>query len=777
MRLAAFLRVAFVGIAVAVLWVVYLNWQPAAGPERSVDSVPIPAMPASDRSVRSHTETINFVKFRGNRRLYEIVADELLDFSDGWNTWAGVRMRIFGKDGPDKDVVVVGDTMRTSGDDGDFNEIRIIGNVRAELPNDGYFETRRLNYDVVSGVVSNCNRSTLFYAGMESRGDCLHFQTAGDVTSGQDVVAEELRMWGNLTLQRGDGEGAMPAGLRGRAEEMRVRPGGDQVRLQGAAELEMNQASIRGDDIILDMGSAVSEVRGIEAIGDARVRFFPRGDNPAAAVEVVAEVDLDLEDVVDATVGSPGIDSEFASDVALDVASGVAAGTESVDVAGSTDAELAETAASAEASDDNDGDARLLRGATIRIEFDAGELAALEAISGRRGSRLTLPGFGRLEAREIELRPAEGERQSVAARRGVAWRARGGAASLRRLTAMELTLTAGDAGLERVEAEGNVTADLATSGTEESLVFTGARLVASWVEGALDEAEWPEGVEFEADGRSMSSGVAAYTADTGAWKLDGDPAPLLSTSGVVLYADEMTWRPGEGVDATGSVRADVADQYLEAARVLFGDAPTVEMRAESAELDVEGVLILRDEVQVIWQSQSLEAGELRLESNPGRLRAEDDVELVAVAATTEDGEPEYATVRANNLLVEQDGTELRLGGVASLRQSSRVIEADKLRVEVGEEGDWGVVVAEDAVQFRDTHAEASGDELTYNMDSGELILLGTPAAPARFAYEGIEYKSRDALRVVYETEEVVIESTEDGRTQTIPVAREEGQGA
>jgi hypothetical protein len=63
------------------------------------------------------------------------------------------------------------------------------------------------------------------------------------------------------------------------------------------------------------------------------------------------------------------------------------------------------------------------------------------------------------------------------------------------------------------------------------------------------------------------------------------------------------------------------------------------------------------------------------------------------------------------------------------------------------------------------------------MDSGELILLGTPAAPARFAYEGIEYKSRDALRVVYETEEVVIESTEDGRTQTIPVAREEGQGA
>ena len=742
---------------------VYLNWQPAAGTERTAESAPVPVMPESDRGVESHTEKINFVKFRGDRKLYEIAADELLDFSDGWNTWARVRMRIFGKDGPDKDVVVVGDTMRTSGEDGDFNEIRIIGNVLAELPNDGYFETRRLNYDVVSGVVSNCNRSTLFYAGMESRGDCLHFQTAGDVTSGQDVVAEELRMWGDLTLQRGDGEGAMPAGLRGRAEEMRVRPGGDQVRLQGVAELEMNQASVRGDVIVLDVGSAVSELRGIEAAGDARVRFFPRGDNPAAVAEEASELD-EAGDAGGAVPEQPGTES----DVTMDVAEG--AGPEP----GPGDAELIDVAGDQAPSED-DGDTRFLRGATIRIEFDSGELAALEAISGRLGSRLTLPGFGRLEAREIELRP-DGEQQSVAARRGVAWRARGGDASLRDLTAMELTLTAGDSGLETVEADGSVVADLAMGGAEESLVFTGERLVASWADGMLDEAEWPDGVEFEADGRGMSSGAAAYSAGAAAWKLDGDPAPVLSASGVDLYADEMTWRPGEGVDATGSVRADVSDQYLQAASVLFGDTPTVEMRAESAELDAEGVLILRGEVQVIWESQSLEATELRLESDPGRLRAEGEVELVAVASTGEDGEPEYATVRADNLLVEQDGTELRLGGVASLRQSTRVIEADKLRVEVGEGGDWGVVVAEDAVQFRDTRAEASGEELTYNMASGELLLLGTPVAPARFAYEGIEYKSRDALRVVYETDEVVIESTEEGRTQTIPVPRETGQG-
>ena len=145
--------------------VVYLNWQPVEALEHASGRVEIPGMPDGDRSVESRTETINFVKFRGDRKLYEIAAVELLDFSDGWNTWAGVNMRIFGKDGPDKDVVVVGDTMRTSGDGGDFDEIRIIGNVRAELPNGGYFETRRLNYDVVSGVVSNCNRSTLFYAG------------------------------------------------------------------------------------------------------------------------------------------------------------------------------------------------------------------------------------------------------------------------------------------------------------------------------------------------------------------------------------------------------------------------------------------------------------------------------------------------------------------------------------------------------------------------------------------------------------------------------------
>ena len=237
----------------------------------------------------------------------------------------------------------------------------------------------------------------------------------------------------------------------------------------------------------------------------------------------------------------------------------------------------------------------------------------------------------------------------------------------------------------------------------------------------------------------------------------------------------MTWRPDEGIEATGSIRAEVADEYLDAASVLFGDTPAVEMTAESAELDVEGVLILRDNVQVIWESQSLETAELRLESNPGRLRAQGAVELVAVAATGEDGEPEYATVSAANLLVEQDGMQLRLGGAANMRQRSRVIEADKLRVEVSEEGGWSEVVAEDAVQFRDTQAEASGDELTYNMDTGELLLVGTAAAPARFAYRGIEYKSRDALRVVYETDEVIIESTEDGRTQTIPVPREQVQ--
>ncbi len=748
MRVTAVLRVAFLGVAVAVALVVYLQWQPARALDPATASVPVAVLPESDRDVDSHTERINFVKYRGDRRLYEITADDLLDFSDGWNTWAGVQLRIFGEEGAGKDVMVVGDTMRTSGEGDDFDEIRILGNVRAELPNDGYFETRRVNYDVVSGVVSNCNRSTLFYAGMESRGDCLHFQTAGDVTSGQDVVAEELRMWGDLTVRRGSDDSAMPAGLRGGAAEMRVRPGGDQVHLQGDAELEMEQASIRGDNIVLDVGSGVSELRGIEAAGSARVRFFPRGDNPAAVEEPADDVDLDT-------------DVESADEGLAEEADGENNGTEIA-----ADRDAGETAANEE-----DSAARLLRGATIQVAFDDGELSAIEAISGRLGSRLTLPGFGRLEAREIALRPDD-DRQEIEARRGVAWRARGNSESLRELTAAELLLIASDAGLESVEADGDVMADLAMPESKESLVFTGARLIAEWTDGVLDEADWPDGVEFEADGRALVAGEASYTDVAAAWTLAGDPAPVLSANGVDLYADEMTWRPGEGVDAYGSVRADVADQYLDAASVLFGDAPVVEMRAESAELDVDGVLILRDTVQVIWESQSLETSELRLESDPGRLRAAGNVELVAVASIEEDGEPEYATVTASNLLVEQDGMELRLGGTASLRQRTRVIEADKLRVDVSDAGEWSEIFAEQAVRFRDTQAEANGDELTYDLETGELVLLGTSLAPARFAYEGIEYKSQDALRVVYEADEVIIESTENGRTQTIPVPRE-----
>ena len=749
MRVTAVLRVVFAGVAIAVSLVVYMNWRPAEGGERASKSVPGPAMPESELGVESRSEKINFVKFRGDRKLYEIAADELLDYSDGWNTWAGVHMRIFGKDGPEKDVVVVGDTMRTSGESGDFNEIRIIGNVYAELPNNGHFETRRLNYDVVSGVVSNCNRSTLFYAGMESRGNCLHFQTAGDVSSGQDILAEELRMWGDLTLQSADGEGAMPAGLRGGAEEMRVQPGGDQVHLQGAAELEMSQASVRGNTIVLDMGQGVSELHGISTTGDARVRFFPQADNPAAASDMKIEDEAEAEGLGDTTKTA-------------------------LAESGQADIDAAERSTMLAPGDESDREARLLRGALIRIEFAAGELSALEAISGRLGSRLTLPGYGRLEARDIELRP-DADRQAIEARRGAAWRSRGDNQSLRELAATELVLLAGETGLEYVEADGGVVADMATSSSGKSLIFNGERLVANWIDGALGEAEWPDGVGFEADGRAMSSGAATYAVESGAWMLDGDPSPVLSASGVDLYAAEMMWRPDEGVDATGMVRANVADEYLEAASVLFGDTPVVEMRAESAELDTEGVLILRGQVQVIWESQSLESGELRMEADPGRLLAQEEVELVAVAATADDGAPEYATVNASNLLVEQDGMELRLGGATSMRQRSRIIEADKLRVEITDAGEWSEVVAQDTVRFRDTQVEASGEELAYKMDSGELRLLGTPAAPASFSYEGIEYQSRDTLRVVYETEEVVIESTEDGRTRTIPVARDEGQ--
>ena len=159
---------------------------------------------------------------------------------------------------------------------------------------------------------------------------------------------------------------------------MRVEPGGDQVRLQGAAELEMNQASVRGDEIILDVGAGVSELRGVEATGEAWVRFFPGADNPAAAAETALGSDGEVEPLDDEAARLPGMDSEVASD-------GVA-GANSADVAGVAAVGSADSGTSPPNGDDEDGDTRLLRGDTIRIEFAIGELAALEALSGRLGS-------------------------------------------------------------------------------------------------------------------------------------------------------------------------------------------------------------------------------------------------------------------------------------------------------------------------------------------------------------------------------------------------------
>jgi lipopolysaccharide assembly outer membrane protein LptD (OstA) len=48
--------------------------------------------------------------------------------------------------------------------------------------------------------------------------------------------------------------------------------------------------------------------------------------------------------------------------------------------------------------------------------------------------------------------------------------------------------------------------------------------------------------------------------------------------------------------------------------------------------DRDGTITMSGRVQIVWESQSLVADRLRLETDPGRLHASGDIELIAAAA-------------------------------------------------------------------------------------------------------------------------------------------------
>ena len=116
-----------------------------------------------------------------------------------------------------------------------------------------------------------------------------------------------------------------------------------------------------------------------------------------------------------------------------------------------------------------------------------------------------------------------------------------------------------------------------------------------------------------------------------------------------------------------------------------------------------------------------------MESTPGRLRARGSVELVAVTGV----ENEFVTVTAENLLVEEATSEVRVAGEAELRNGARRIAAETMVVMVDDNGEWSQVSAEREVEFEDGRASGSGVELEYSMATsvtnrpGVLALLVT----------------------------------------------------
>lgn len=707
MQIRKALRLVFLALAVAVAAVVYQQWQPVdTGGAEQRPEVELP----QEAGAQSVTRALNVVQSSNGRTVFGIQADEHVDYEDGWNVWDRVRMQLAGSDAAASadDVQIVGDRMRTSGEIGEFNEIRIIGNVIVDLPGSGRFETRRVDYDAATGLVSNCNRNLLTYAGLEVVSNCLEFHTQGDLSAGETPRPEDLRMWGELTIRAvGEAGGSLPEELRGGGAELRFQPGDEFVYLTGQPFLDFGTAVVRADDLVLNVGEAARQLTGVVAEGNSRLRVREPG---GVADETGTVPDSDRDLVVRATT----ITVELTEETAL---------------------------------------------AGLRAESSRGDPAAL-----------VLPDMGTLRGVAIDLNPAtDTALQRVEVVGEVSWEPGSAAGGLRYLGADRLDLELGDAGPRRLAARGGVLAALEASGGEVR-EFTGEEMSLQWdAAGQLAAGSWPDGVRFTAGERSLQAGTATYEPSTSSWRLSGDPQPTVVDPQLTLAARDLRIADDGGLRATGEVSGTLGGANLAAAAVLFGGVEQVRVRAGEAKIEPAGAVDLGGRVEIVWEEQSLVAGSLRLETDPGRLRAQRDVELVAV----EGGEAEgFATVTAQNLLVEEETSEIRLAGEALLRRGDRQIQADKLTVAIDETGAWSSVLAEDNVAYKDPQGEASGETLLYDLVTSEILLTGSQTKPAVFRLDDLEYASTEALRILFEDDQVVIEATEAGRTRTSVVPKE-----
>jgi lipopolysaccharide export system protein LptA len=731
MRVRAVLQAVVILFALGIGLTIYWNWQPSsvANPRREEPvEAPRPtgggADEDEDRDIASFTDEIRIRNTKNGRDIFTIWASEQIDFADGWNTWADVRVVIHDDNGA-KEIEIRSDRARTTGSDAgaQFNQVVFIGDVVATLPAGGEFTTRRIDYDAVTGEVSNCNRNTLEYAGLEIRADCMQFQTAGEVASAT-AVAEELRMWGDLKIRKGQDAPEASAGLEGSAEEMRFRPGQEFVYLIGKPSVKIEGATIRGDDLVLDVGPDADELRAIEADGAARVRI-------------------------------------------VDV------GTEESDAESSVGAQT-------------------LTGDRVSIEVgESGRVGQLLAETAGGGiAELVLGGFGRLEAEELEMRPGD-DGLEARAQRAVTWTPRGADGPLQGLSSGDLSLEVAGGEVRSLDAARGVRAILRGEGGA-GRSFRGPRLVLGWAAGELASGSWPEGLTLDLDGRTLEAGVATFIPATRAWVLAGSRRPKIKAPEFDFAAASMTLAPDGTLVASGGVTGNIGGDYLMAAAALFGDVTAVALRAGTATVQPDGALRLFQKVEVVWESQSLVANDLLLENSPGRLRARGAVELVAIAALNDDvsadeagvaqaidavrsDRADYVTLSAENLLVEEATSEVRVAGDASLRQDTRRIGATSMLVEVDEAGEWSLVRAEGSVEFEDEDARGAGAELEYSLATADLRLIGDAVTPATFIYEGVdppaEYRSDEELRVTQSEQGIIIESTEDGRATTSVVER------
>lgn len=650
-----------------------------------------------------YTETVN-----GMPR-YRIHAKENLAFEGGRSEWRGeVELQLF--PAAEKEGEVPEPTLITgrklialkslSGAQGAYEEIRLRGKVHGILPDGPELDSKELDLQPDSEEVSTDTGVQLHYAGLLISAESMRY----------DTKVRRVKIWGGLRLSADPAAaaGQVPVGLAGQSELLTYDPELSGLLLEGTPSVEMPDAAITGDLLVLEVDRDSSRLRSIQARDEGKVTWLSSaasGEQTLQAGRVTIELGDDLE---------PRIVRSLAVESVRPVMQMGDAGELS---AARIDLHLQEDGAGEVVASGNvlwvSGDTSMgveeLRSDSLNLSMGK---EGLEAVDGEGSVEAKLPdeqGHGAaFFGPQVNMGWQQGELQSGQWLQGVRYKS------------------------------GGRTLEAASGRYEPS--------PKSWI---MDGTPRPrlEDDQYEMEADRIEVAVGGGLAATGGVEanLRGDRvaaiAPMFGgASSVSVGASRFAVSAAGGLEFKDGARLWQGRQVLQAESITFSD--------DASSLRASGRVLVT------------------LDSSAGT--APSGGENEATRQENDAAAPGLMTLTGGELLVEGSPLQMRLAEGAELDDGSRQIRGTNVIVEFEEESGWRSIEVVGEVSMTDPEGYAEGERLLYDPRTGVVTVLGTRTSPATFVNQrGVDIRDPKGLRLQWTDADLVVTALQQGQTQTI----------